>query len=102
MSSHKESHADHKLRNIAKTVSEFPETKDIKENVLGLAHKLQDASAETAEHAMQYAQDQAKHLKSTGQDAMKKVEKQIKSNPLQSMLYAFLAGAAVSYLFKRR
>ncbi len=102
MSSHKELHVEHKLRNIAKTAGDLPEVQNIKENVVGLAHKLQETSAEAAEHTIQYAQDQAKHLKSTGQEAMKEVEKQIKSNPYQSTLLAFLAGAAMSYLFKRR
>lgn len=102
MSNHKELHVEHKLRNIAKTAGDLPEVQNIKENVMGLAHKLQEASVETAEHAIQYAQGQAKHLKSTGQETMKEIEKQIKSNPYQSTLLAFLAGAAVSYLFKRR
>lgn len=102
MSNHKESHTEHKLRNVAKTVSELPETQNIKENVVGLAHKLQEASSDAAEYASQYAQDQVRQLKSASQEAIKDVEKQIKSNPYQSTFLAFMAGAALSYLFGRR
>ena len=78
------------------------EIEDIKENIVGLARNIRDVSAHKAHDAADYVYDRVDDLKSTGAEAMNKVETRIKAKPGQSVAIAFVAGMLTSLLFGRR
>lgn len=75
---------------------------DFKENVVGLARDIRDASADKAHDAADYVRDRMDDLKTSGTDAVEKIEKRIQSKPGQSVAIAFVAGIVTSLLFGRR
>jgi ElaB/YqjD/DUF883 family membrane-anchored ribosome-binding protein len=80
----------------------FPEIKEIKENVVGLARNIRDVSNDKAHMAADYVLERASDLKDTGADTLHKFERRIKTKPAQSIAIAFTAGLLASYMFGRR
>jgi ElaB/YqjD/DUF883 family membrane-anchored ribosome-binding protein len=78
----------------------FPDA--IRENVVGLAHNLKDAGNDTAHMALEFVQESAQGLKTSGTDTLARIEKRIHAKPGQSVAIAFAAGIVASFLFGRR
>ena len=80
----------------------FPNIQGIKENVVGLAHDIRDASTDKAHDMADYVQDRMGDMKASGSHTAEKIEKRIKSKPGQSVAIAFVAGLLASFVFGRR
>lgn len=90
-------------RKVEKSIKEtFPEVEAIKENIVGLAHNLKDASNDKAHMTVDYIHEKAEDLKIFGTGTIAKIEKSIRANPAQSIGIAFAAGIIASYLIGRR
>lgn len=76
--------------------------RDIKENVIDLAQNLKEVGREQAHMVTDYVSEQVENIKTVGTDTLEEVESRVKSNPGQSLAFAFVAGALVSYLLGRR
>ncbi len=71
---------------------------DIRDDVVGLARDIRDASACQASAAAEYVADYATDLRDQGADVVDKIERQIKAKPTRSVAIAFTTGLLASLL----
>lgn len=75
---------------------------DIKENVVGLARNVRDASSDKAQALSDYLRSRMSDLKASGENSLERLEVRVRSKPGQSIAIAFTAGLLASYLLGRR
>lgn len=78
------------------------DARDMKENVVGLARNVRDASSDKAHALSDYLRDRVSELKASGESSLEKLEVRIKAKPGQSIAIAFSVGLLTSYLLGRR
>lgn len=78
------------------------QAQDIKENVVDLAHKACDSSANKTHAAATYMRNRMDDLKTTSCNTATKVENRIKAKPGQSVAIAFAAGLLAKFLLSRK
>lgn len=94
------------LANGVKSFSSYDDVKkdlsNLKSDVANMASDIKKAGADKAADAASYVSKNLDGLKSTGSDALVRIEDQIKARPGQSIAIAFIAGALASLLLGRR
>lgn len=76
--------------------------KNIKENVVDLAHNIKSASSDRAHEVSDYVRNRMDDLKVTSNETLAKLEMRVKEKPGQSVLIAFAAGLLANFLLGRR
>lgn len=94
---------------MPKSKTSYPEIDEIKEdldslkdNVVALTKHVQKDGVEQVEDLSKTAQKRLTLLKMRGRQEMKKVEKQVKAKPAQSVAIAFAGGVLASMLLRGR
>jgi ElaB/YqjD/DUF883 family membrane-anchored ribosome-binding protein len=93
-------------QNTVKSFSSFDDVKkdlnNLKSDVAGIAGDIKKAGVDRAADAASYVSKNLDGLKSTGSDALVRIEEQVKARPGQSIAIAFIAGALTSLLLGRK
>jgi len=94
------------IQGTVKSFSSFDDVKkdlsNLKSDVAGIAGDLKKAGADRAADAASYVSKNLDGLKSSGSDALVRIEEQVKARPGQSIAIAFIAGALTSLLLGRK
>jgi ElaB/YqjD/DUF883 family membrane-anchored ribosome-binding protein len=97
------------LSTMSKKTSSYSEIENIKDdleslktNVIELTRHLQDEGADKTEELAKKAKKRFSELQNRSKRELQKVERRVKSNPMQSMAIAFASGVALSILLGRR
>lgn len=94
---------------MPKAKTTYPEIEEIKEdldslkdNVVALTKHVKKDGVEQVEDLGDVAKKRVEVLKARGQQEIKKVEKQVKAKPAQSIAIAFAGGVLASMLLRGR